>query len=127
MRITIIICFLLVFFNSNSQEIMNDEIIGDWSLISIKIIHPTICTTNPGSLDISGVYYEFYSSGEFSIIFEKTSYSGRKETFGLWELRDEHELTIKIEDGEQIFKFWFKEEKLYLSSKLAQLAFKRGD
>ncbi len=72
MRI-IIICFLLIFFNLNSQEINRNEFMGSWTYTGCKIMS-SYCGGFPESEeseDDEVFQLEFYTSGDFRVVNQK--------------------------------------------------------
>ncbi|QCX39750.1 hypothetical protein FF125_15350 [Aureibaculum algae] len=128
MRI-IIICFLLNFFNSNSQEINRIDFIGSWTYAGYNIIG-SYCGCFRESEESKAVelfQIEFCTSGEFRIVNQKKGELTQIEKFGLWVLFEVEKLKMKIDDEEIIFKIEINNKKLYLSTKCAQAEFIRSE
>ncbi|MBJ2173258.1 hypothetical protein JBL43_03365 [Aureibaculum sp. A20] len=129
MRTIIIIYFLLMFFNTYSQENNRNDLIGSWTYAGYNLIGSYCgCIRETEESKCDEVFQvEFYTSGDFRVVNQKKGELTQREKFGLWVLFEGDQLKMKIDDEEIIFKIEIKNKKLYLSTNCAQAEFIKSE
>ncbi|GEM_PF-4756732 len=123
MRILTLIFLVFITNIGYSQNSNNNVIIGSWTLISSKLIHPTICSPFRDPTDYTGQQFGFYKHNIFILSPLKKHEEGIMT--GIWKINNENNLIIRIDDQIIKLKIRFRNGKLYLSNTLVGLEFER--
>lgn len=119
MRSILLVIPFLVCASGFTQNEAKDALIGTWSVLSVRIVHPTICVSGLEPKPTPNPIFTFYKLADV-LCYEYNS-SGQHIRKGTWKIINQKELIIQLKGIEHLFKFRFSNSQLIIRNTMAEL------